>query len=215
MQDPAPRTAQRSPDIDWSRVVAFHMDEYIGLAETAAQRFGKFRTERLFAHVHPGQFHPIEGLADPVADSRRYGRLLAEAPIDMVCLGRGENGHVAFNDPPAADFSDPLPMKVVELDEACRQQQVNYGCFATLAEVPTRALTLTISTLFSGHHLVCSVLGRLKRAAMAKTLAGPISPRCPATILRTHPDCVPHVDLESLPDPPAEAFAGARVRGDR
>lgn len=186
--------------IDWSRVTAFHMDEYIGLAADAPQRFGRFLEEHLFAAVRPGRVHLIDGAADPAEECRRYAALLAAAPIDVVCLGIGENGHIAFNDPPVADFHDPLPMKVVTLDAACRRQQVNDGCFPTFADVPTRALSLTIPTLMAGRHLCCAVPGPTKRAAVARLLAGTIATDCPATILRTHPDCTLHVDHDSLPE---------------
>jgi glucosamine-6-phosphate deaminase len=206
-----------APGIDWSRVIAFHMDEYIGLDPAAPQRFGRFLTERLFAVVRPGQVHLIDGLADPATECQRYAAFLTREPIDLVCLGIGENGHLAFNDPPVADFADPHPVKVVALDESCRRQQVNDGCFATFADVPTHALTLTIPTLCSGRHLVCSVPGALKRAAVTETLTGPIRSDCPATILRTHPDCVLHVDRDSLADETLQALAAARAdqRGAR
>ena len=190
----------RAQGIDWSRVTAFHMDEYIGLAADAPQRFGRFLEEHLFAAVRPGRVHLIDGTADPVEECRRYAPLVAAAPIDVVCLGIGENGHIAFNDPPVADFHDPLPMKVVTLDAACRRQQVNDGCFPSLDAVPTRALTLTIPTLMAGRHLCCAVPGPTKRAAVARLLSGSIASDCPATILRTHPDCTLHVDPDSLPD---------------
>jgi len=189
----------RADGIDWSRVTAFHMDEYIGLSDGAPQRFGRFLEEHLFAAVRPGRVHLIDGAADPAAECRRYAPLLAAAPIDVVCLGIGENGHIAFNDPPVADFHDPLPMKVVTLDADCRRQQVNDGCFPTLAAVPARALTLTIPTLMAGRHLCCAVPGPTKRAAVARLLSGTIATDCPATILRTHPDCTLHVDRDSLP----------------
>jgi glucosamine-6-phosphate deaminase len=173
------------------------MDEYIGLAPDAPQLFSRFLSERLFDRVMPGQVHLIDGTAPSDAECERYGRLIAEAPIDIVCLGIGENGHIAFNDPPVADFRDPQMIKVVELDEACRRQQVNDGCFARLDDVPTHALTLTIPTLLSGAHLYCVVPGPTKRAAVRRTLDGPIATECPATILRTHADCTLFVDTDS------------------
>jgi glucosamine-6-phosphate deaminase len=190
-------TLAAAPGIDWSRVTAFHMDEYIGLSEDAPQRFGRFLRESLFDKVRPGKVHLIDSGNDIREEARRYGALLREAPIDIVCLGIGENGHIAFNDPPVADFNDPEIIKPVELDDACRQQQVNDGCFATFESVPTHALTLTIPTLLSGAHLFCSVPGATKRQAVQRTLNGPISTECPSTILRQHPDCTLYVDRDS------------------
>jgi glucosamine-6-phosphate deaminase len=183
--------------IDWSRITAFHMDEYIGLPEDAPQRFSRFLRDRLFDLVKPGRVYLINSSNSIDDEARRYGALLREAPIDIVCLGIGENGHLAFNDPPVADFSDPLTIKPVELDDACRQQQVNDGCFPSFAAVPTHALTLTIPTLMSGAHLCCAVPGPTKRRAVQRTLSGPISTDCPSTILRRHPDCTLYVDRDS------------------
>ncbi|WP_309120025.1 glucosamine-6-phosphate deaminase [Paenibacillus sp.] len=189
--------------IDWSRVTAFHMDDYIGLAPDAPQRFSRFLQDRLFDLVRPGVVHLIDVSSEIDAECERYGRLLSEAPIDIVCLGIGENGHIAFNDPPVADFDDPLLIKPVELDDACRTQQVNDGCFETFDAVPTHALTLTIPLMMSGAHLFCMVPGPTKRNAVTETLNGPISAACPATVLRRHPDCTLFVD--------AEAYAGAEA----
>ncbi len=193
-------TLVRAAGIDWGRVTAFHMDEYVGLPPAAPQRFGRFLEDHLFGLVRPGRVHFLDGGAEPAAECRRYAALLAAAPIDVVCLGVGENGHVAFNDPPVADFHDSLAVKPVALDAACRRQQVNDGCFAALDDVPTHALTLTIPSLMAGRHLVCAVPGPTKRAAVARLLSGSIGTDCPATILRTHPDCTLHVDRDSLPD---------------
>ncbi len=186
--------------IDWSRVTAFHMDEYIGLAEDAPQRFGRYLRDHIFGLVKPGEVHFINSTADRVAECTRHTALLKQGPIDIVCLGIGENGHIAFNDPPVADFNDPALIKVVELDDACRQQQVNDGCFPNFAAVPTHAITLTIPALMSGRHLYCSVPGLTKRAAVTRTLNGPISTECPSTILRTHADCTLYVDSKSYAD---------------
>ncbi len=190
-------TLAATPDIDWSRVTAFHMDEYIGLAADAPQRFGTYLREHIFKLVKPGQVHYIDSSSDAAAECVRYSQLLQAGPIDMVLLGIGENGHIAFNDPPVADFDDREWIKPVELDNACRQQQVNDGCFPTFAAVPTHALTLTIPALMSGAHLFCSVPGPTKRAAVQRTLAGPISTECPSTILRRHSDCMMYVDKDS------------------
>jgi glucosamine-6-phosphate deaminase len=201
-------TLAAAEGIDWSRVIAFHMDEYVGLAADAPQRFARYLRDHLFDRVRPGRVHligvdaPLVTLDDAEAECRRYAAILGEAPIDLVCLGIGENGHVAFNDPPVADFDDPLAVKPVELDLACRQQQVNDGCFAKLSDVPTHAVTLTIPTLMSATRLVCGVPGGTKRAAVAGVLAGPVATACPATILRRHGGCTLHVDAESCPQLP-------------
>lgn len=183
-------------EIDWSRITAFHMDEYIGLSSEAPQRFGTFLKNRLFNIVQPGEVHLIDG-SNALEECRRYSGLITESPIDIVCLGIGENGHIAFNDPPVANFADPEIVKVVELEEACRRQQVNDGCFPDLSEVPTHALTLTIPALMAGKHLFCMVPGATKHEAVRQTLTGPIAEDCPASILRTHPDCRLYLDKDS------------------
>ncbi|SFA79898.1 glucosamine-6-phosphate deaminase [Cohnella sp. OV330] len=185
------------PDIEWSRIVAFHMDEYLGLPPGAPQAFGRYLQGRLFDRVKPGAIHLIDSANDSEAECSRYAALLAEAPIDIVCLGIGENGHIAFNDPPVADFDDRLLIKPVELDEACRRQQVNDGCFPDIDAVPTHALTLTVPALFSGAHLFCVVPGPTKREAVYRTLNEPVATACPSTILRNHSDCTLYVDLDS------------------
>ncbi len=189
-----------APDIDWGRVEAFHMDEYIGLADGAPERFASWLDRQLFARVPFGRVHRIEPGRDQDAAARAYAALLAEAPIDFVCLGIGVNGHLAFNDPPVADFRDPLDVKIVELDAVCRQQQVDDRCFPSLDAVPTHAITLTIPRLLKADRLFCVVPGPAKRAAVAATLHGPSGEACPATSLRSHPDCTLYLDAESDPD---------------
>lgn len=185
-------------DLDWSRITAFHMDEYTGLAADSPQSFGAFLRKALFNKVRPGTVHYLNPAAGAEAECRRYGRLLAEAPIDIVCLGIGENGHLAFNDPPVADFADPLPVKLVDLDDICRRQQVNDGCFDSLEEVPQQALTLTIPVLLSAQWLFCMVPGVSKRGAVTRTLHESVSTACPSTILRGHGDCRMFVDTDSF-----------------
>ncbi len=184
--------------VDWSLVTIFHMDEYEGLTASHPQSFRSYLSEHLLAKIGPARdVHLIGAEGDRSRECERYEALLAEAPIDLVCLGIGENGHLAFNDPPVADFHDPKLVKVVELDPACRRQQVNDGCFATLGEVPTRALTLTIPALL-GARAVCGVVpGERKADAVRATLLGPVSTECPASILRTHPQAVLHLDSQS------------------
>lgn len=189
--------------IDWSRVTALHMDEYVGIDSTVPQSFARYLNERLFDLVRPGRVELIDGSAEPEAEARRYSALLTDGPIDIVCLGIGENGHIAFNDPQFADFADPLLVRVVDLDTRSRQQQVNDGCFAQLADVPERAVTLTVPALTSGQRLFCVVPGRTKAAAVRAALNDPVSTDCPATILREHPACHLYLDTESAPADPA------------
>lgn len=185
------------PGIAWPQVTALHMDEYVGLGTDAPQSFAHFLREHLFARVRPGVVHYLDGLAEPEAECARYAGLLAEGPIDIVCGGIGENGHLAFNDPPDADFADPLAVKAVRLVQRSREQQVHDGCFPALEAVPTRALTVTIPALMAAKHLHVCVPGPTKAQAVRDTLLGPITADCPATILRRHPSAVLCVDRDS------------------
>ncbi len=191
------QTLTQIEGIDWKRVTVFHMDEYIGLSSDAPQRFSQFLKDRLFDVVSPGVVHLIDCSGEAQEECDRYAGLLSQSPIDIVCLGIGENGHIAFNDPPVADFNDPALVKLVALEGDCRQQQVNDGCFPVIADVPTHALTLTIPALLSGKHLFCMVPGPTKREAVSRTLHETIGTGCPSTILRTHPDCTLYVDADS------------------
>jgi len=185
----------RADGINWKRVTAFHMDEYIGLPEGAEQSFGLWLKEAIFKRVRPAEVHYVDGRAkDVAAECARYSALLKAEPIDLCCLGIGENGHIAFNDPPVADFKDPALVKAVELDVPCREQQVNDGCFPNFDAVPKIALTLTIPALMSAKEMHCVVPGPRKAAAVKRTLEGPVSTECPATILRTHPAAVLYLD---------------------
>jgi glucosamine-6-phosphate deaminase len=182
-------------DLDWGRVEAFHMDEYVGLPEGAPQSFGRFLREHLFDVVRPGRVEYLGGnAADIAAECQRYAALLRERPVDIVCAGIGENGHLAFNDPPVADFTDPRAVKPVTLDQTCRMQQVHDGAFETLDAVPTQALTVTIPALMAAHELFCVVPGPTKADAVRATLRDPISERCPATALRRHPHAILYID---------------------
>jgi glucosamine-6-phosphate deaminase len=184
--------------IDWSKVTIFHMDEYLGLPADHPQTFRAYQRAHVLPHTARATFHGIAGESDDsAAECARYAALLTVGPIDVCCLGIGENGHLAFNDPPVADFSDPALVKVVELDATCRQQQVNDGCFPTLAEVPTQALTLTIPALMSARTLICTVPGPRKAAAVVATVRGPIGTACPATAMRHHPVAALYLDSES------------------
>lgn len=187
-----------APGIDWARVTAFHMDEYVGLDPAAPQGFGNFLRERIFGRLPFGRVEYLDGnAADLGAECRRYAALLAEAPVDVVFLGIGENGHIAFNDPPVARFDDPQAVKVVQLDEVCRRQQVHDGCFETLAQVPTHALTLTVPTLAAARHHLCIVPARTKAQAVRDAVEGPIATSCPASVLRRCADATLYLDPES------------------
>ena len=190
----------KSKAIDWSRVTAFHMDEYIGIAEDSPQSFGKWMKDRLFGRVPLKNAHYIWPGNDPEKECERYAALLKKAPIDVVLAGIGENGHLAFNDPPVADFKDPLTVKIISLDPVCRNQQLNDGCFPTLKDVPKRAITLTIPILVSASSIVCTVPGAKKAAAVGRMFNGPVETKCPASIMRYHKDCHIFLDTESGKD---------------
>lgn len=192
-------TLRAGSGIAWERVNAFHMDEYIGLPRDAPQRFGNFLDRHLFDRLPFKQVNYLSaGDKTPEEASADYAALLQAYPPDMVCMGIGENGHIAFNDPPVADFNDSELVKMVELDAACRQQQVNDECFDTLDKVPLYALTLTVPALMSADYVYCVVPGKQKAKAIRDTLYGPISTDCPASILRTHPNAKLFVDQESF-----------------
>lgn len=186
------------PGIDWHRVNAFHMDEYIGLSPEAPQRFGNFLKERIFDRVPFKSVHYLDGnAANSEAECRRYSDLLTQYPVDIVCMGIGENCHIAFNDPHVADFNDPDLVKVVDLDDACRQQQVNDGCFETIDDVPTHALTLTIPALMRGKRIYCMVPGKNKAPAVSHTLRDAVSEQYPSTILREQAQAILFIDSDS------------------
>lgn len=182
----------------WDRVVAFHMDEYVGVAPEAPQSFRLYLKEHLFAKVRPGTTHLIRGeTADPSAECQRYSDLLKTYPVDIVCAGIGENGHLAFNDPGVADFAERVTVKVVALDERCRVQQVHDGCFDHIDSVPRRAITLTLPALMAAEAIFCMVPGRRKAEAVKATITGPIETSCPATILRQHNQAILFLDRDS------------------
>ncbi len=188
----------QSPGIHWNRVTAFHLDEYIGLPPDASESFGHFLRVKLFEKVNPGNVYYLNGMAEDVeAECNRYGNLLKDHSLDIACVGIGENGHLAFNDPPFANFQDPLLVKVVELDLVSRQQQVRDGCFKNLQEVPKKAITLTIPAILSAKFIYCMVPAHSKAEAVKRTLEGPISTDCPATILRRHKSAILLLDRDS------------------
>ena len=184
--------------VDWQRVNAFHMDEYIGLPENDPRTFASFLKEKIFDKL---TFHSVNYLngnaTDVEAECKRYADLLTRYPTDIVCMGIGENGHIAFNDPHVADFNDPLLVKVVSLDAECRQQQVNDKCFNAIEYVPAHAITLTIPALIAGKYIYCMVPGEKKAKAVFNTLNAEINEKCPATILRRHENAMLFIDKDS------------------
>jgi glucosamine-6-phosphate deaminase len=192
----------RISGIDWQRVNAFHMDEYVGIARDAPQRFSNWLRAAFFDRVPLRSVHLIDpestSTSDESAEVIRYGTLLEAAPIDIVLSGIGVSGHVAFNDPPA-DFSEPDPVKVVTLSPESRQQQVDEGLFSELSQVPTRAWTLTMPLLLSATEIFCMVPGSLKRNAVRNALTGDIRPDSPASALRGHPRARLFLDRDSSP----------------
>jgi len=184
--------------IDWTCVNAFHLDEYVGLSDNAPQRFGNFLKRNIFDKVNFANVHYLNGNAQDLdTECSRYASLLREHPLDIACIGIGENGHIAFNDPHVADFEDPQAVKVVSLDERCRLQQVHDGCFAELDAVPTHALTLTVPAIVTARWVYCMVPGASKQGAVQATLEGPVSTKCPASVLRRHPRATLFLDSES------------------
>lgn len=181
--------------IEWQRVNAFHMDEYLGLNSYAPQLFGNFLKERIFEKLPFHKVFYINGNSNN--ESSRYADILKKSPPDIVCMGVGENSHIAFNDPHAANFEDPKLVKVVKLDLVCRQQQVNDGCFQYIEEVPTHALTLTIPALFMASYIFCIVPGANKAEAIFHTLYSDVNKKYPATILRRHRNAILFLDKES------------------
>jgi len=184
--------------IDWERVNAFHMDEYIGLPEGDTRTFALFLKERIFNKLPFHDVNYINGNAlDLEAECTHYANLLKQYPADIVFMGIGENGHIAFNDPHVADFNDPLLVKTVSLDEACRQQQVNDECFDALDDVPRNALTLTVPALMAAKYVYCMVPGEKKAQAVYNTVNDNITAASPATILRKHPNAILFLDEDS------------------
>ena len=188
-------------EIDWSKVRGFHLDEYVGLPADHPASFRRFLRERLLAKLPcaPKGFEFVGGDApDPAAECARLEAAIREAPVDLACIGIGENGHIAFNDPPA-DFGTKAAYAVVALDEVCRRQQVGEGWYPSLDAVPTHAYSMTVPQILAARAIVCVVPDARKADAVAAAVDGPLTPRCPSSILRTHPDCTLYLD------PPAAA----------
>ena len=184
--------------VDWSFVTGFHMDEYVGLPPDHPAGFGRYMRERVVDPLRPAAFHVIHGdTTDPEAECDRYAELLRSHPLDLCCLGIGENGHLAFNDPPVADFDDPADVKVVELDDACRRQQVGEGHFPDVGSVPSHAITVTIPALLRAGRVLAIVPEARKAEPVRRALEGPVETACPASILRTQAQATLYLDAES------------------
>jgi len=187
----------REPGIDWAKVDAFHLDEYIGLAVTHPGSFRKMLLEQLLRKTGITRYHLLEGDAsDPVEVTRRVGEELASRPVDIAFLGIGENGHIAFNDPPA-DFQTEEPYIVVELDEACRRQQVGEAWFADISQVPRQAISMSARQILKAREILAVVPDRRKAQAIKACFEGPVSSMAPASILRTHPNVTIYLDEDS------------------
>ncbi len=185
-----------TPGIDWNRVEMFHLDEYIGLPETHPASFRRYLMERFILKTGIRRYHMLDGEQNPAVVVEAVGKELKSGPIDIAFVGIGENGHLAFNDPPA-DFETDKPYLIVELDEACRLQQVNEGWFKSISEVPARAISMSIKQILESHEIIAIVPGAQKARAVKACLEGQISPMAPASILRTHPNTTTSLDTES------------------
>lgn len=181
--------------VDWSRIIVFHMDEFLGISESHSASFGRFLNQYLLTRIPVRAAHKIQGDAlQPLRECARYEALLKESPIDLCCLGVGENGHIAFNDPDVADFKEEQWLKLVKMDDRCRQQQVKDKVFNTLNDVPSYAYTLTIPALMAARQIIGIVPGSHKAEAVARMLQNPVSTTCPASVLRQHPKAELHLD---------------------
>ena len=187
-----------TPDIEWSRVRAFHMDEYVGLPPSHTASFQRYMQERVAARLPLKEFEYLSGDApDPEQEAARYEALLRAHPLDLCCAGIGENGHLAFNDPPVANFDDPRAVKIVALEPASRRQQVGEGHFATIDDVPTHAITVTIPALLRAERVLVIAPEARKAKAVHEALYGPITTACPASVLRRQSNATLYLDAES------------------
>lgn len=186
----------RRPDVQWGQVEMFHLDEYIGMPPDHPASFRRYLLQRFIRPTGITRYHFLDGTQDPVEVCRRMGAAIREAPIDCAFVGIGENGHLAFNDPPA-DFKTDEPFIVVQLDEACRRQQVGEGWFKTVAEVPSRAITISVRQILASREILCVVPDARKAEAVRNCLTGPVSPMAPASILQTHPNTTVYLDTAS------------------
>jgi glucosamine-6-phosphate deaminase len=183
-------------NIDWSRVEMFHLDEYVGLPATHPASFRRYLLDRLIDKVGVGRYHLLDGEADPGQVARAVGETLAERPADVAFVGIGENGHLAFNDPPA-DFTTERPYLIVTLDDACRRQQVGEGWFAAIDDVPTQAISMSVRQILKSEEIIAVVPDARKAAAVKACVEGPVSPMAPASILQTHPNTTLYLDHDS------------------
>lgn len=197
-QDPFLAAFRAQPGIAWDRITAFHMDEYTGMSGEHPASFRRFLRERLLDHVPMAAFHQLNGEAsDPDAECARYSALLAEAQPSLVIMGIGENGHLAFIDPPVCDFDDPRSVRPVDLDDICRMQQVHDGAFAQLNDVPKQALSLTVPFFLSIPRALVFVNGHHKSNAVQAAIEGPVTEACPASVLRRHQAATMFLDAEA------------------
>jgi glucosamine-6-phosphate deaminase len=186
-----------SRHVPWGDVVVFHMDEYVGIGPHHPASFEGWIRRRITDRVHPRTAHYLHGTAEPEAECDRYAALLRAHPLDLCCLGIGENGHLAFNDPGVADFDDPRDVAVVELDDACRRQQVGEGHFATEADVPRRAMTVTVPALLRAARVLAVVPEARKAVPVGHALRGPVTEACPASALQRAPHATVFLDPDS------------------
>jgi glucosamine-6-phosphate deaminase len=185
-----------TPGIDWQRVELFHLDEYVGFGEDHPASFARYIRERIIKPTGIERYHLLDGRRDPTEEAAEMGVEIRKAPIDLAFAGIGENGHLAFNDPPA-DFETEEPYLVVQLDEACRRQQVGEGWFSSIDDVPRQALSISVHQLLQSREIICAVPDARKAAAVKACLEGPITPMAPASILRTHPNTTIFLDAQS------------------
>lgn len=184
------------PGIDWARVELFHLDEYVGLPITHPASFRKYLLDRLIVPTGIATYHFLEGESDARLSAERVGREIGAQDVDLAFVGIGENGHLAFNDPPA-DFETDRPYLVVTLDDACRRQQVGEGWFQSMHDVPSQAISMSIRQILKAREIVCVVPDARKAAAVQTCVEGPLSPMAPASILRTHPNTTLFLDVDS------------------
>lgn len=196
----------QSPEIDWSKVTGFHLDEYLGLPSSHGASFRKYLRERFVDLVPIGEFHYVNGDKDAVTECKRLGDLIGDRQVDVAFIGIGENAHLAFNDPPA-DFETQHSYLVVDLDDACRRQQLGEGWFDELADVPRQAISMSISQIMKSKHIVCSVPDERKAAAVRDTLTGPITPSIPASILQSHDSATMFLDPPAASQIDASEFS--------
>ena len=192
-----------TPEIQWPRVVVFHLDEYLGISADHPASFRRYLQERFVGRLRLAAFHAIDGQTEPTAECRRLGDLIRQHPIDVALVGIGENGHLAFNDPPA-DFDTDEPYRVVELDDACRRQQAGEGWFSTLDDVPKQAISMSCRQIMAAAAIVASVPDQRKAAAVRDAVDGPVTPDVPASILQRHPQTTIYLD------PPAASLLTPR-----